>query len=221
MACCPSLPEAGFAPLHHAAWYLRLHARMLAHGLPHYERAVAARKRQLFGPLRGNIAEIGPGAGVNMNYYSPAVQWTGVEPNPCLHPLLERKAAEAGLRGARIHLGVAEALPFAGASLDAVTSTLVLCTVRDPGKALREIGRVLKPGGRFVFIEHTAEPESRWRAVAQRLVRPLWEAVFDGCQPHRDIGAALAAAGFTRIEAAFFRAPLPLVGPHLAGYAVR
>lgn len=221
MASRPPAPEAGFAPLHQAAWYLRLHARMLAHGLPHYERAVEAHKRQLFGVLRGSVAEIGPGAGVNLTYYSPSVHWTGVEPNRFLHPLLERKAASAGLRAAQVTLGVAEALPFGSASLDAVTSTLVLCTVRDLRQALREVVRVLKPGGRFVFIEHVAEPEQRWRRAAQRLIRPLWEALFDGCQPHRDIGGALAAAGFAHIEASFFRAPLPLVGPHLAGYAVR
>jgi ubiquinone/menaquinone biosynthesis C-methylase UbiE len=120
---------------------------------------------------------------------------------------------------AELREGTAEALPAADASADAVVSTLVLCTVRDVPRALAEVRRVLRPGGRFVFVEHVlAPPRTRTRAV-QRLVRPVWPLLADGCHPDRDIERAIRDAGFARVEVTRFRAPVPVIGPHVAGVA--
>jgi len=92
--------------------------------------------------------------------------------------------------------------------------------VEDLGAALREIRRVLKPGGRFVFIEHVAAPAGSWRRRLQRWVRPVWRALGDGCHPDRETLQAIRAAGFARVEAEEFLAPVGLVAPHIAGFAV-
>jgi len=105
------------------------------------------------------------------------------------------------------------------ASVDAVVSTLVLCSVDGHRDALAEILRVLRPGGRFVFIEHVGAPEGTWLRRLQRWIRPLWKPVADGCRPDRDTGDRILEAGFERVEMDRFRLPLPVVSPHVAGTA--
>jgi SAM-dependent methyltransferase len=179
---------------------------------------VAARKRELLGALAGTVVEIGPGTGVNLHHYPPATRWIGVEPNAFLRDRL-RRAAE-GL-GRRVELldGIAERLPLPDASADAVVSTLVLCTARDPAAALRETLRVLVPGGRFVFLEHVAAPRGSWTRRLQRALRLPWAVLGDGCRPDRETLRAIETAGFARVDAQSFRVPLPVVSPHVAGVA--
>lgn len=203
------------------SWYKRLQVRLLATGCRRYDRSVESRKRALLGPLRGTVVEIGPGAGASLRFYAPDVRWIGIEPNPWAHAYLAREAARVGLRDATVRAGTAEALPLDDASVDAVVSTLVLCTVPDVARALAESRRVLRPGGRMVFVEHVAAPPGTRTRAAQRLVRPVWPLVADGCHPDRDTEAAIRAAGFGRVEVERFRAPVPIVGPHIAGIAWR
>lgn len=200
-------------------WYKRLQVAMLATGCARYDRSVEPLKRELLAPLRGRVLEIGPGAGANLPYYASGITWIGVEPNPYAHDALRREAERRGLR-AELHAGVAERLPVGDASVDAVVSTLVLCTVPDVPGALAEVRRVLRPGGRFVFIEHVAaEPGTRTRRL-QRLVKPAWRVLADGCHPDRDTAAAIERAGFTSVTLRRLRMPVPVVGPHVAGVAV-
>ena len=123
----------------------RVHAWLLAHGTAKYERMVADRKRALLGGVTGTVLEIGPGAGPNLRLYSKDCRWIGVEPNPYMVPYLRQSAEQAGLH-TEIRSGVAEQLPAADRSIDAVVATLVLCSVSDPQRVLREVLRVLKPG---------------------------------------------------------------------------
>ena len=201
-----------------ARWF----AWLLAHGEGFDRNLYGDTKRDLLGDLEGTVVEIGPGAGVNLPYYPAGLQWIGVEPNVHFHPRLRRRAAKQGLR-ADVIAGVAERLELADASADAVVSTLVLCSVGDQAAALAEIRRVLKPGGRFVFIEHVAAPRgSRLRRV-QRFVRPAWGVIADGCRPDRETGRAIEAAGFADVQIERFDAdmPIPVVRPHIAGTARR
>ena len=199
--------------------YKRLVPWLLARGNRPYERWIAGRKGGLFGALGGVVVEIGPGAGANLPYLRSDVHWIGVEPNPYARPYLERAAREAGVTH-ELREGDAERLPVEAASADAVIGTLVLCSVEDPAAALREIRRVLKPGGRYVFIEHVAAPAGTWRRRLQRLVRTPWRIAADGCRPDRETLQAIRAAGFARVEAEEFLAPVGLVAPHIAGFAV-
>jgi ubiquinone/menaquinone biosynthesis C-methylase UbiE len=101
----------------------------------------------------------------------------------------------------------------------------VLCSVRDPQQVLNEALRVLKPGGKFYFIEHVAAPQQTWLRRCQRVMRPIWIGIADGCRPDRETGAAIQNAGFRSVELEGFRVPfppaLPFVSPHVAGVAVK
>jgi SAM-dependent methyltransferase len=215
----PRLIAAGFHPLQNAGWYKRAQVWMLSQRSPRYDALVAGRKLALMSRLEGTVLEIGPGAGANLPFFrSSSVRWVGIEPNPYAHARLQEEAARLGLE-AEVRLGTAERLPFPDRAADAVVSTLVLCSVRDQAAALREVRRVLRPGGRFVFMEHVVAPHGSWRRFAQRLVKPLWPVIADGCHPDRDTAQAIQDAGFSKILLRPFEIPVPVVGSHLAGVA--
>jgi SAM-dependent methyltransferase len=197
----------------------RLFALLLSLGGRAQGRRLAAHKRALLGRLRGDVVEIGPGAGANMPYFDPGVRWVGVEPNPYMDRYLERAAAQAGLP-IEIRRGVAERLPLADRSVDAVVATHVLCSVEDPAAALAEARRVLRPGGRLVFLEHVGAPPDTPTRRLQALVRPLWALCADGCRPDRDTERLIRAAGFAEVRVERFGLELPIVGPHIAGVAI-
>jgi SAM-dependent methyltransferase len=185
----------------------------------HEDEETAARKRALLGDLHGDVLEIGPGAGPNLAYYAPDVRWIGVEPNPHMHEYLMATAKARG-RVVDLRLGHAEALPAADGSMDAVVSTHVLCSVHDLEGALAEVRRVLKPGGKLVFLEHVAAaPHTGLRRV-QNTLRPLWKVVGDGCHPNRETWRAIEQAGFREVQIEHYRIDAPIVSPHIAGYAV-
>jgi ubiquinone/menaquinone biosynthesis C-methylase UbiE len=93
--------------------------------------------------------------------------------------------------------------------------------VDDLDRALGETLRVLKPGGRFVFLEHVAAPRGTWLRRLQRLAHPVWRIVADGCHPDRETDAAIVAAGFVAVRLERFSLPMGLVGPHIAGVALK
>ena len=201
-------------------WRKRLFARMQAASSASYEPMVSARKRQLLGGLRGDVLEIGPGSGPNLAYLPPDARWIGVEPNPHMHPYLRDAARQYGL-DVDLRTGTAEQITAGDDSVDAVISTLVLCSVHDVDRALREIRRVLKLGGRFVFLEHVAAPKGTGRRRWQNWLQPLWSLVGDGCHPNRETWANIERAGFGRVALEHFDLPIRLAGPHIAGVAVK
>lgn len=203
-----------------AGWYKRIFAKFQGGGNSSYEAEIAPYKRSLLQGLTGDVLEIGPGGGPNLRYYAPDVRWMGIEPNPYMHDYLRETAAEQGL-AVDIRLGTAEALPAADESMDAVVSTLVLCSVEDVAQVLTEIRRVLKPGGRFFFIEHVAAPRQTGLRRVQNVVRPLWQMVGDGCHPNRETWRAIEQAGFRQVQIDHFDMRFPIVKPHIAGYAVK
>jgi SAM-dependent methyltransferase len=214
--------DYGFRPMQNATWYKRAQAWLLSRASRRYDAMVADDKRALLSPLGGTILELGPGAGGNLAFLQPAahpdLRWIGIEPNPFFHDRLRARGERLGIR-VDVRLATAEALPVADHSVDAVVSTLVLCTARDPAAALREVRRVLRPGGRFVFMEHVAARPGTALRFAQRAVRPIWSALSDGCHPDRDTGRLLADAGFASVDLRPFSLPLPIMSPHIAGLA--
>lgn len=200
---------------------LRLFAWFMArfgHNADHY---LAPHKARLFAGVSGTVLEIGPGAGANLRHLAAKnVRWIGVEPNPYMNHHLCREARRLGI-DVDLRSGTAEELPLEASTADFVVSTLVLCSVMDQGQAIREIIRVLKPGGRFVFIEHVAAPRGTLLRRVQTAVKPLWARMGDGCHPDRSTRAALEAAGFKALAIQEFNAPLPVVRPHIAGIAIK
>jgi SAM-dependent methyltransferase len=204
----------------YAGWSKRLHAWMLSKSSARYEDAVAEHKRRLLGGLAGDVLEIGPGGGFNLAYYRPDVRLTGIELNPYMHRYLQERADRLG-REVTLRLGSAESLEVGDSAFDAVVSTLVLCSVADPAVALSEVLRVLKPGGRFVFVEHVAAPPASRARRVQRWIRPLWRVLGDGCNPDRETWVSIERAAFEKVEIQHFRVPFPVIGPHIAGVATK
>jgi SAM-dependent methyltransferase len=192
----------------------------MAHGAGRYERFIAPRKRDLLGGVRGTVVEIGAGTGVNIEYLSSGGvdRYIAVEPNPCMHPYLRRASEEHGV-GMELRAEPFEEAALEAGSADVVLCTLVLCSVADPAAVLARVKRILKPGGRFIFIEHVAAPRGTARRAAQRMVRPVWRTLGDGCNPDRETWMAIEQAGFAGVQYERFAAPLPLVRPHIAGIA--
>ena len=199
-----------------ARWYDRLTAG--------YEAWIHERRQTLLGGLSGAVLEIGPGTGANFKYLPAGIQWIGIEPNPFLHEQLRERAAERGIE-AELHVARAERLDLPGESIDAAVSTLVLCSVDDPPRVIGEIHRVLRPGGRFVFLEHVAARPGTWLRRWQRAVKPVWRFAGDGCRTDRETRAEIEAAAFRAVEIDEFRVPWPpvpaWVSPHIAGVAVK
>ncbi len=198
--------------------YQRAFARLLALGDDAQHRIYGAAKRRLLGGLAGTVVEIGPGTGLNLAYLPRGVRYVGLEPNPHFHARIRAAARRHG-HDAEVHGAPAEASGLPAGCADAVVSTLVLCSVGDPAAVLRAVRRLLRPGGRFVFIEHVAAPAGTWGCTCQRLVRPAWRALADDCRPDRRTGATIAAAGFARVTMERRRLPVPVIAPHVLGTA--
>lgn len=204
----------------HTGLFSHLNAWLLSTGGNRYDKLTAKRKRKLFSNLKGRVLEIGAGSGVNLPYYPEGTVLTCLEPNPFMQNYLKEKAQKSG-KPVEIITGKAEDIPLDDASVNAVVSTLVLCSVMDMQQVLSEIKRVLVAGGVFLYMEHVAAPEDTLLYTIQRWIKPLWKRVADGCNPDRKTGLAIEEAGFTDVNMDYFRLPLPVVAPQIIGRAVK
>jgi len=177
----------------------------------------------LVADARGRTLELGAGTGLNLAHYTDAVtELVATEPDPFMARKLRDKLSQDPPAPGSVEVveAAAERLPFEDDSFDTVVGTLVLCTVDDPDAAVREIARVLRADGQFLYLEHVRDPDegglARWQ---DRLERP-WGWVGAGCHPNRDTAATLAAAGFDvqPDRGELPKAP-PLVRPLIRGSA--
>ena len=145
---------------------------------------MAARRRDLLAQAQGAVLEIGAGTGINLRHYPSGLEeLVLVEPGAPMADRIDLARAPDGVP-TRLLRTPAEQLPFDDGSFDTVVSTLVLCTVADPGRAVSEVARVLRPGGRLLFCEHVAA-RSGWRRGLQRRSARPWAAFADGCRCDR------------------------------------
>lgn len=198
----------------------RYFAWLMAQVSGRYNRELGPLKHSLFAELAGTVLEIGPGTGPNLEFLPPGVAWIGLEPNPGMHARLRTEAARLGVE-IELRSDAAHAMELADASIDAVVSTLVLCSVSHLEATLKEVHRVLRPDGRFVFLEHVAAEPGTWLRRVQTLVCPAWRAFNDNCHPDRDTGQAIEQAGFVdvRYESIDGPLPIPIIKPHIVGTA--
>jgi ubiquinone/menaquinone biosynthesis C-methylase UbiE len=160
---------------------------------------VAKHRRELLAHASGNVLEIGFGTGLNLPYYPESVsKITTVDPNVGMNRLAKKRIKQSGIEVDQRVLG-GERLPFDDNSFDAVVSTFTLCSVEDVSRALSEVYRVLKPGGRFLFLEHGLSPEpnvQKW----QRRLNWLGMRLADGCRLDRNIKELVASQPFSGVE---------------------
>jgi SAM-dependent methyltransferase len=177
------------------------------------------RRRALVADAYGRVVEIGAGTGLNVAHYPEGLdELVLTEPESGMRRKLARKVSRRAL-AAQIVDTPAESLPFADASVDTVVSTLVLCTVDHPERALSEIARILRPGGRLLFIEHV-RASSRFLAACQdALLRP-WRGFAGGCVCNRPTLELMRGCGFT-VEAKdqVWRGMPAIVHPLIVGSA--
>jgi ubiquinone/menaquinone biosynthesis C-methylase UbiE len=179
-------------------------------------------RRELLAGASGDVLEVGGGTGVNLEYYGDGVRTlTIVEPEK---PMLRRLQRHIEQRSphAKALRAPAEDLPFNDASFDVVVATLVLCTVDDVPRALRELHRVLRPGGRLLFIEHVRSDDPGLARRQDRMV-PINVRVAHGCHPNRRTLDSIRDAGFevTSLEHDTLKHAPKFIQPLIVGVATR
>ncbi len=173
------------------------------HLLPYRDRVISA--------AEGRILEIGIGSGLNLPFYGPrAREILGLEPAPRLLAMAKRAAGRTSLPVELIE-GSAKAIPFEDHSMDTVVTTWTLCTVPAAGQALGEMRRVLKPGGKLLFVEHGLAPDANVRKW-QDWLTPAWKRIGGGCHLNRPIRSLIESAGFniTDLETGYMKGPKPM-----------
>jgi SAM-dependent methyltransferase len=160
----------------------------------------------------GRVLEIGIGSGLNLEFYDAAKVSTivGVDPSAEMQKLAHQRAERISIPVEMIALELGQ-IQAADASFDSIVCTFTLCTIPDAVAALREMRRVLKPGGRLWFCEHGMAPDSavlRW----QNRLTPLWKPLAGGCHLNRDMPALIAAGGFNlgELETGYLKGPKPM-----------
>jgi SAM-dependent methyltransferase len=185
-----------------------------------YHKVVSDRKHSLFANLQGTVLEIVPATGFNLPYYHKDIHRIGIEPKLHTHSYLQKQAEKLGLN-IDIRINNAEWLDAEDNSIDNVVSNLVLCSVPNIDYTLQAVLRVLKPGGRFLFIEHIAAPQGTLLRKLQSKISPIWKVIGNGCHPDRETLIALENAGFASVHYEQCDAKLPVISPHIIGVATK
>ena len=155
------------------------------------EAGLREERRQLLAAAEGATLEIGAGTGLNLEHYPEAVtRLVLTEPDEHMRRRLARRVSEVRPSTEIVAAGV-EGLPFPDGTFDTVVVTFVLCSVPQQEAALAEVARVLKPGGRLLFLEHVRSDDEKL-AKWQDRITPLYNIV--GCNPNRDTLAAIEAS---------------------------
>jgi ubiquinone/menaquinone biosynthesis C-methylase UbiE len=158
------------------------------------------------------VLEVGIGSGLNLPFYSPEVTRVyGVDPSVELGRLARRRAAAGSTKVEFLLQTAEEELPLANASMDTVVVTWTLCSIPNALSALQEMKRVLKPGGRLIFLEHGRAPDPGVRVWQNRLT-PFWKRIGGGCHLNRKIDELITEAGFqiSELTTGYLPGPRPM-----------
>jgi ubiquinone/menaquinone biosynthesis C-methylase UbiE len=180
----------------------------LIHAGMRQERFLPYRQR-LVRDAEGRVLEIGFGSGLNVPLYRSPVTLIGLDPS---HVALSISRAVAQMpRSVELLEASAEAIPVEAESIDTVVAAWTLCSIPDVGRALEEVRRVLKPSGRFLFVEHGRSPApavARW----QDRLTPMWKHIAGGCHLNRPVATLIEQAGFRieRLQTGYMSGPRPM-----------
>ncbi|MDR7086353.1 ubiquinone/menaquinone biosynthesis C-methylase UbiE [Aeromicrobium panaciterrae] len=227
------MAEADFGPFDTVGERFGLHSGMSLWGrifAAGYDRMMAApekavlsgHRKELLKDVTGSVLELGGGTGANLPFYgSKVTKLVVTEPEEPMARRLEKKLESFSLPATVLQVP-AEDLPFEAGSFDFVVSTLVLCTVDDPAKALAEAHRVLKPGGQLVFLEHVRSDDPKLARWQDRL-HGVWKRAGYGCRCNRPTEDNIVNAGFSVVDLEHDRLlkAFPIIRPLIAGAAVR
>ncbi|OYD06701.1 class I SAM-dependent methyltransferase [Paludifilum halophilum] len=150
-------------------------------------------RKHLIRKARGRVLEIGSGTGFNFPYYRGTGKVTAIDPEPAMTKQAKARAEKAHVPIEVITVG-GEKLPFPDHSFDTVVGTLVLCTIPDPYKALKEVRRVCRPGGQVLFLEHVRVRQPLLGRIQDGLT-PIWKRLCDGCHLNRNPLEPIERAG--------------------------
>lgn len=197
----------------------RIYDRLLR---PTERACLSAWRADLLTHAYGRVLEVGAGTGANLPYFPQAVrELVLVEPERILRGRLRRRLPAQPLWRVRVERRPLERLRFPSEHFDTVVSTLVLCSLPQPAHALTQMLRLLRPGGKLLFIEHVAACDRPRRLRWQQLLEPLWKRVFGNCHLTRDTATLIEAAGFRfdSLTRTSMRGAFPLVRPSIRGVA--
>ncbi len=183
---------------------------------------IAGLRRKRLAQAEGRILEIGLGTGLNLEHYPDHVRHlAAVEPGLGMIRFARRRIDRSGI-DVDLRVQTAEELPFPDGQFDCVVSTWTLCSIRDGRQAMAEISRVLKPGGRFLYLEHGLSEEPRVQRL-QRCLTPLQRQLGDGCRLDVDIEALVRSGAFREVQAErFVMQGMPrIIGSMFSGAARR
>ena len=200
---------------HHRSTIRRWSSDALAKSNLEADSALGPLKTELFSRAQGVVLDIGAGDCVNRKYLSASANYLALDPSP--------NFSASNPLNTQILCSRAELIPLLDQSVDCVLSSRVLCSVSNLKASLAEIHRVLKPGGRLLFIEHVGAPRGTTLRLAQRVFRPVCRYFEEGCEPDRDIAVTLRASPLVFEELREFRLKLraPLIQDWVAGSMVR
>lgn len=171
----------------------------------------------LLADVSGDILEIGFGTGLNLEFYPDHVRKiTAIDPNAGMNRVAQENIKRSGIE-VETKILSSENLPIEDNTYDSVVCTWTLCSIPDAAAALREVRRVLRPGGRFFFVEHGLAPDPAVQKWQHRLT-PIQKVIGDGCHLNRPIDAMITGEGFTLAEMETFYMPK---APRFAGHMFR
>ena len=175
------------------------------------QRRLAPYRNRVVSGATGRVLEVGIGSGLNLPFYGDKVaQIIGLEPSPTLLGMANEAARKSQIP-LRLVEGTAEAIPIENQSVDAVVTTWTMCSIPEIQSALLEMRRVLRPGGRLLFVEHGRAPEPGVRWWQDHLT-PAWKHLSGGCHLNRAIEELIENAGFRieRLDKGYMQGPRPM-----------
>lgn len=179
-------------------------------------------RRALLKQVSGDVLEVGAGTGANLMFYSDSVtNLVMAEPDSHMRKRLTEKVRKSHLKAVTISEDVAENIDASDESFDFIVTSLVCCSVTDLEKSLLEMGRVLKPKGCLIFIEHVAADDGTKKRVWQDRITPVWRRVMGNCHLNRETEKAIELAGFkiNQIEYESMCTSIPIALPTIRGVA--